>query len=107
MHDKRYSEITLLMDKKQDETCVGLQKHTLKFVFLIYGHPTLSPRASKDCTNKHHKHLLNNVFLIHPRYPHCHRDTMEIILNTSIKKPHNSIIQSNREQTHDQYPSNL
>ena len=45
-------------------------------------------------------YLLNIIFLIHPQHPHCHLGTIEIILNTNIKKPHDSIIQSNKHHSH-------
>jgi len=36
------TQISFFCGSKEDHNCVGLQKHTLKFVFLIYEHPTLS-----------------------------------------------------------------
>ena len=41
MQGRRNSEIILLCSR-EDENCVGLQEHTLEFVFHIYGFPNVT-----------------------------------------------------------------
>ena len=47
MQGRRYSEIILLWSK-EDENCVGLQEHTLEFVFHIYGFPNVTAAIQRE-----------------------------------------------------------
>jgi hypothetical protein len=47
-----YSEVIPLWSR-EDENCVGLQKHTSEFVVLIYGFPNVTAAIQREYHNHH------------------------------------------------------
>ena len=91
MYDRRCSEIILLWIKIGWELRRATKAH-LKVRIPHLG--TMQPshfHHPKIVLTNTTINFLNSLFLIHPRHPHYHLGTMEIILNRRIKKPHNSI----------------
>src|ERR1043165_7055056 len=47
-----YSEVIYLWSR-EDDNCVGLQKHTSEFVVLIYGFPNVTAATQREYHNNH------------------------------------------------------
>ena len=84
MQGRCYSEIILFVDQKRMRIVQGY-KSTPQSLYSAYMDTPISPQASKYSTNKHHNISLEQSLSNITKCPSCHRSTMKIILNTSIK----------------------